>query len=141
VGAEWLKDLGDFEEGTGTGADMIAPLVGIGLEPDDLTFFVTLVQYFHSYDTDSARQDDVRQTGPRLIWIRKLPAIGGWFKADLKMAIDHEDDEDFSQTLEVQLGKMFSPRMGFYGELLLGDDVLDTNAYDIGGGLAVRFMY
>jgi len=141
VGGEWLKDLGDFEEGTGTGADMIAPLVGIGLEPDDLTFFVTLVQYFHSYDTDSARQDDVRQTGPRLIWIRKLPTIGGWLKADLKMAIDHEDDEDFSQTLEVQLGKMISPRMGFYGELLLGDDVLDTNAYDIGGGLAVRFMY
>lgn len=27
VGAEWLKDLGDFEEGTGTGADSIAPLV------------------------------------------------------------------------------------------------------------------
>ena len=83
----------------------------------------------------------MRQTGPRLIWIRKLPTIGGWFKADLKMSIDHEDDENFSQTLEVQLGKMISPRMGFYGELLLGDDVLDTNAYDIGGGLAARFMY
>ncbi len=141
VGAEWLKDLGDFEEGTGTGADSIAPLVGIGWVPDDLTFLVTLVQYFHSYDTDSARPDDVRQTGPRLIWIRKLPTIGGWFKADLKMSIDHEDDENFSQTLEVQLGKMVSPRIGFYADLLLGDDVLDSNAYDIGGGLAVRFMY
>ena len=78
VGAEWLKDLGDFEQGTGTGADSIAPLLGIGWVPDDLTFLVTLVQYFHSYDTDSARPDDVRQTGPRLIWIRKLPTIGGW---------------------------------------------------------------
>jgi hypothetical protein len=25
--------------------------------------------------------------------------------------------------------------------LLLGDDVLDTNAYDVGGGQGVRFMY
>ncbi len=141
LGGEWQKDLGDFEEGTGTGADIIAPLAGIGWIPDDKNFIITLVQYFHSYDTDSARQDDVRQTGPRLIWIRKLPAIGGWFKTDLKMLIDHEDDEDFSQTLEVQFGKMISPRMGFYGDLLIGDEVLDTNAYDYGVGGAVRFMY
>ena len=54
----------------------------------------------------------MRQTGPRLIWIRKLPAIGGWFKADLKMSIDHEDNEDFSQTLEVQLGKLIFAAYG-----------------------------
>jgi len=141
LGGEWLKDLGNFEEGTGTGADMIAPLAGIGWIPDDRNFIITLVQYFYSYDTDSAREEDVRETGPRLIWIRKLPDIGGWFKADLKMSIDHEDDENFDQILELQLGKMFSPRIGIYGELLLGDDVLDSNAYNVGGGLALRFMY
>lgn len=141
VGAEWLKDLGDFEDGTGTGADSIAPLAGIGWVPNELNFIVTLVQYFHSYDTDDARPDDVRQTGPRLIWIRKLPSIGGWFKADLKMSIDHEDDEDFSQTLELQLGKMVSPRVGFYGEFFIGDELLDTDAFDVGAGLAVRFIY
>ena len=136
-----MKDLGNFEEGTGTGADMIAPLAGIGWIPDDRNFIITLVQYFYSYDTDSAREEDVRETGPRLIWIRKLPDIGGWFKADLKMSIDHEDDENFDQVLELQLGKMFSPRIGIYGELLLGDDVLDSSAYNVGGGLALRFMY
>jgi len=141
LGAEWLKDLGDFEKGTGTGADSIAPLVGIGWIPDDRNFIITLVQYFHSYDTDSAREEDVRETAPRLIWIRTLPDIGGWFKADLKMSIDHEDDENFDQILELQLGKMLSPRIGIYGELLLGDDVLDSNAYNVGGGLALRFMY
>jgi hypothetical protein len=83
----------------------------------------------------------VRETGPRLIWIRSIPDIKGWFKADLKMSINHEDDNDFSQTLELQFGKMFSPRVGGYAEILLGDDVMDTNAYDIGGGLGVRFMY
>jgi hypothetical protein len=141
LGVEWLKDLGDFEKGTGTGADSIAPLVGIGWIPDDRNFIITLVQYFHSYDTDSAREEDVRETAPRLIWIRKLPDIGGWFKADLKMSIDHEDDENFDQILELQLGKMLSPRVGIYGELLLGDDVLDSDAYNVGGGIALRFMY
>jgi hypothetical protein len=141
LGGEWLKDLGDLEEGTGTGADMIAPLVGIGWVPNDKNFIVTLVQYFYSYDTDSAREKGVRETGPRLIWIRTLPNINGWFKADLKMAINHEDGDNFSQTLEAQLGRMISPSMGIYAELLLGNDVLDTNAYDIGGGLAVRFIY
>ena len=141
VGVEWQKDLGDIKEGTGTGADIIAPLFGIGWVLNDKNFIITLIQYFHSYETDSARRDDVRETGPRLIWIRSIPEIAGWFKADLKMSINHEDDDDFSQTLELQLGKMFSPRVGGYVEILLGDDVMDTNAYDIGGGLGVRFMY
>lgn len=136
-----MKGLGDFEEGTGTGADIIAPLAGIGWIPDEKNFFITLVQYFYSYDTDSARKEDIHETGPRLIWIRKMPGITGWFKADLKISIDHEDDENFDQVLELQLGKMLSPEIGVYGELLLGDDVLQTNVYDVGGGLGVRFMY
>ena len=45
------------------------------------------------------------------------------------MSIDHEDDENFDQRLELQLGKMVSPSVGFYGEVFLGDDVLDSNAY------------
>ena len=141
VGVEWQKDLGDLKKGTGTGADIIAPLVGIGWVPNDKNFIITLLQYYHSYDTDSDRKDDVRETGPRLILIRSIPDINGWFKADLKMSINHEDDNDFSQTLELQFGKMFSPRVGGYAEILLGDDVMDTKAYDIGGGLGVRFMY
>ena len=141
LGAEWLKDLGDFEKGTGSGADSIAPLAGIGWVPDDRNFIITLVQYFYSYDTDNARDEDVRETAPRLIWIRSLPELGGWFKADLKMSIDHEDDENFDQVLELQLGKMVSKSVGFYGEVFLGDDVLDSNAYNYSVGAAVRVMY
>ena len=141
LGVEWLKDLGDFDKGTGTGADSIAPLAGIGWVPDDRNFIITLVQYFYSYDTDSAREEDVRETAPRLIWIRSLPELGGWLKADLKMSIDHEDDENFDQRLELQLGKMVSPSVGFYGEVFLGDDVLDSNAYNYAVGGAVRVMY
>ena len=140
LGLEWKKDLGDFKEGTGSGADIIAPLAGIGWVPTDMDFIITLVQYFHSYSTHDGGSD-VRSTGPRLIYIRKIPQIGGWLKADLKMLIDHEDDDDFSSTLEVQLGKMFTPRIGVYGEGFIGDEVLDTNAYDWGLGLGIRFMY
>ena len=141
LGVEWLKDLGDFEEGTGTGADQIAPLAGIGWSLNDKNFVVTLVQYFHSYDTDNAFDGDVRQTAPRLIWIRSLPSMGGWFKVDLKMSIDHEDDENFDQTLELQLGRMVSPKWGVYGEILVGDDVFDSDAYNIGVGVGARMMF
>jgi hypothetical protein len=141
LGAEWLKDMGDFEKGTGTGADKIAPLVGIGWQPNDKNFIVTLVQYFYSYDTDSAFDQDVRTTNPRLIWIRSLPGMGGWFKADLKMVIDHEDDENFDQILEFQLGKMFTPKWGVFGEFFVGDDWLDSDSYNYAAGVGVRFIY
>ena len=64
LGVEWLKDLGDFEEGTGTGSDKIAPLAGIGWTLNDQNFVVTLVQYFYSYETDNAFPGDVRETAP-----------------------------------------------------------------------------
>ena len=140
LGLEWKKDLGDFRDGTGSGADIIAPLVGIGWVTTEMDFIITLVQYFHSYSTHDGGSD-VRSTGPRLIYIRKIPQIGGWFKADFKGLIDHEDDDDFSSTLEFQLGKMFTPRIGLYGEGFIGDEVFDTNAYDWGLGLGLRFMY
>jgi hypothetical protein len=140
LGAEWIKDLGKASDGTGTGSDQIAPLAGIGWLFTEEDFVITLVQYFHSYDEDSGF-DDVRKTGPRLIYIRKLPAIKGWGKVDLKGSIDHEDDNDFTQTLELQLGTMVTDRIGIYGEGFVGDSVLDTNAYDMGVGIGLRVLY
>ena len=57
----------------------------------------------------------------------------------VKGLIDHEDDDDFSSTLEFQLGKMFTPGIGLYGEGFIGDEVFDTNAF--GWGLGIKFMY
>ncbi len=67
--------------------------------------------------------------------------IKGWRKVDLKTSINHEDDNDFTQTLEFQLGTMDSDRIGVYGETFVGDSVLDTNAYDWGIGIGLRFLY
>ena len=94
LGVEWLKDLGESSKGTGSGTDQIAPLAGIGWQFTEEDFVITLVQYFHSYDEDSG-VDNVRRTGPRLIYIRSLPAIKGWAKADFKGVIDHEDGKRF----------------------------------------------
>ncbi len=140
LGVEWLKDLGKFRDGTGTGTDQIAPLIGVGWLPTDDDFVITLVQYFHSYD-ENGGAEDVRTTGPRLIYVRKLLLIKGWGKVDLKTSIDHEDDNDFTQTLEFQLGTMVSDRIGVYGETFVGDSVLDTNAYDWGIGIGLRVLY
>lgn len=140
LGVEWLKDLGKFRDGTGTGTDQIAPLIGVGWLPTEDDFVITLVQYFHSYD-ENGGAEDVRTTGPRLIYVRKLLLIKGWGKVDLKTSIDHEDDNDFTQTLEFQLGTMVSDRIGVYGETFVGDSVLDTNAYDWGIGIGLRVLY
>ncbi len=140
LGAEWFKDLGKTRDGTGTGTDQIAPLMGIAWLPTDNDFIITLVQYFHSYDEDDGF-DDVRATGPRLIYIRSLPPINGWGLIDLKTSIDHEDDNDFTQTLELQLGTMVSDRIGLFGEMFVGDIVLDTDAYDWGIGVGLRTLY
>ncbi len=110
LGVEWLKDLGESSEGTGSGSDQIAPLAGVGWLLTEEDFVITLVQYFHSYDEDNG-VDDVRRTGPRLIYIRKLPAIKGWARVDFKGLIDHEDDNDFTQTLDLQLGTMITRRL------------------------------
>jgi len=100
LGVEWLKDLGNLKRGTGSGADMIAPLAGIGWVPNEKVFFITLVEYFHSYDTHDGGKN-VRVTGPRLIYIRKIPQMGDWFKADYKGSIDHENDNDYDSILEL----------------------------------------
>ena len=46
-----------------------------------------------------------------------------------------------TETLELQLGTMITPTVGLYGELLLGDTVFDTDAYEIGTGLALRIVF
>ena len=52
-----------------------------------------------------------------------------------------KDDNDYTSTLELQLGKMFTPRVGVYAEALLGDDVFKTDFFDTGVGVGMRFMY
>lgn len=71
--------------------------------------------------------------------MRAIPAINGWAKSDLKMEINHEDDNDSSAVLELQFGKMLIEKFGVYGELLVGDVSFDTNAYDYGPAVAPDF--
>lgn len=57
------------------------------------------------------------------------------------MVIDHQTDEEYSATFEAQLGHMVSPGWGVYAEALVGDSVVDTDAYDWGLGVGNRFIY
>ena len=137
LGAEWIKNYGRFTDGTGTGADQIAPLAGIAWVKEK-TFIVTLVQYFDSYSTQSAAPD-VRSTGPRVIFIRQIPEIRGWLKIDNKFLINHEDGGATTNLVEAQLGTMLTPRIGLYGEYLLRTG--GQKPYDWGAGVAVRVMF
>ena len=138
LGVELIQDLGEVEDGTGSGTDQIAPLFGYGWVLDERSFVVTLVQYFHSYEEESG-VEEVRQTAPRLIWIYSLPDIKGWFKLDNKFSIDHEDDNHSSNIIEMQLGKMFTPRIGAYVDVLVNN--AGVRQYDDGIGIGLRMTY
>lgn len=138
LGAEWIKDLGDINKGIGSGADILAPLVGAGWTLPNGDFVITLIQYFVSYETDSGAPD-VSQTGPRLIYIHKIASIKGWLKGDLKGLIDHENGDEFSATGEIQLGTMVTPKTGVYLDVLF--PLNSPDPYDWGAGLGMRFMY
>lgn len=138
LGVELIKDLGDVDDGIGGGTDQIAPLFGYGWLPNERNFVITLIQYFHSIDEDSG-VDKVRKTGPRLIWIYKIPSIKGWFKLDNKFSIDHENDDKSSNTMELQVGTMLSPTIGLYFDYLTNN--AGVRSYDDGYGINLRMMY
>jgi len=138
IGTEVILDQGDVDEGIGTGTDQIAPLFGAGWLFSERNFFITLVQYFHSVSEDDGAEK-VRVTGPRFIWIHKIPSIRGWLKVDNKFAIDHEDDNHTSNIIEIQLGRMFTPSIGAYVEYL--NNNAGVRAYDDGIGVGLRIAF
>jgi hypothetical protein len=82
--------------------------------------------------------DEVSLTAFRLVAIQSL-ANNYWAKLDAKIPVDWEDDEAIPATVEMQLGKMFSPAFGSYVDVLVG--VGDDKPYEWGVGVGVRFKY
>ena len=134
VGLEWVLDFNHFDEGIGSGADQLAPLVGLALSsPKRGLTVIPLVQHFVSYSGN-----DVNQTSFRLIGIKSLPS-NIWAKLDAKVPIDWENDNAIPASLEVQVGKMFNPGFGVFAEGLIG--VGEDRPYDHGIGVGLRFNY
>jgi hypothetical protein len=132
IGAELIVDFGNDDKGIGSGSDQIAPLVGVALVRGG-TVLVPLVQHFVEYDGPN-----VNTTSLRLIGIQSLPNKF-WGKLDAKIPIDWADDNAIPATVEVQLGKMFSPAFGLYADGLVG--VGGDKPYEWGLGVGVRFNY
>jgi len=134
VGLEWVVDFNHFDEGIGSGADQLAPLVGLALSsPERGLTVIPLVQHFVSYNGN-----DVNQTSFRLIGIKSLPS-NIWAKLDAKVPVDWEDDNAIPASFELQVGKMFKPGFGVFAEGLIG--VGGDRPYDHGIGLGLRFNY
>ena len=132
IGFELLVDFGHEEKGIGSGSDQVAPLAGVALVQGN-TILVPVVQHFVEYDGP-----DVNQTAFRLIAIQSLPN-NFWGKLDAKVLVDWEHDNAIPASVEVQLGKMFTPRVGAYVDGLLG--IGGDRLYDWGVGVGVRFNY
>jgi len=132
VGLEWIASFGNEDKGIGSGADQLAPLAGMAFVRDNLVL-VPLVQHFTEYSGP-----DVNLTAFRLIAIQSL-ANAFWAKLDAKIPVDWENDNAIPATAEVQIGKMFTPKLGAYMDGLVG--IGTDRPYDWGLGLGVRMNF
>ena len=132
IGGELLLDAGNEDKGIGSGSDQVAPLFGLAFVRDN-TVLVPIVQHFVEYNGP-----DVNMTSLRLIAIQTLPE-NFWGKLDAKIPVDWENDNEIPASVEVQLGKMFTPAFGTYLDGLFG--VGGDKPYDWGVGIGVRFNY
>ena len=134
VGLEWIVDFNHFNKGIGSGADQLAPLIGLALSsPERGLTVIPLAQHFVSYNGN-----DVNTTSFRLIAIKGLEHKM-WVKADAKMPIDWEDDNAIPASFELQVGKTIMPGFGVFAEALIG--IGGDRSYDQGLGLGLRFNY
>jgi hypothetical protein len=138
LGAEVIVDQGDTDEGIGSGTDQIGVILGAGWDFSERNSMITLLQYYHSVNEDDG-VDQVRSSEPRLIWIHSIPGINGWLKIDDRLTIDHENDYQSSNTIEVQLGTMFTPSIGAYIDYLTNN--AGVRSYDDGWGFGLRITF
>ena len=132
VGVEWILDFRNDDKGIGSGAEQIAPFLGVALLLRQGTTLIPLYQHFLSY-----RGEDVNTASFRLIALQQLP-YRFWFKLDGKVPFDLENDT-VPASAELQLGRMFAPWFGTYVDGLIG--IGGDKPYDYGVGLNVRFVY
>ena len=132
IGGELIVDFDNEDQGIGSGSDQIAPLVGLALNQEDTTV-IPLVQHYTEISGP-----DVNTTSFRLIFLQKIPDHM-WFKLDNKVPVDWENDNEIPASVELQLGKNFSPAFATYIDGLFG--VGGDRSYDWGVGLGLRFNY
>jgi hypothetical protein len=132
IGAELIIDFDHTEKGIGSGSDQFAPLVGVAMVRDDIVL-VPLVQHFVEFDGP-----DVNTTAFRMIAIQSF-ANKVWGKLDAIVPVDWEHDNEIPATVEMQIGKMFSPTFGLYMDGLLG--IGTDKPYEWGVGVGARFNY
>ena len=73
----------------------------------------------------------------RLIGLKPLPNQA-WVKIDFKLPYDWENDA-VPSSVEMQLGKQFSPEFGLYTDLLTG--IGGDRSFKTGVGIGARFNY
>ena len=132
IGGELVLDAGNEDKGIGSGSDQVAPLFGLAFVRDN-TVLVPIVQHFVEIDGP-----EVNTTSFRLIAIQSYEN-NLWGKLDAKVPVDWENDNEIAASVEVQLGKMYSPAFGTYVDALFG--IGSDKPYDWGIGVGARLNY
>ena len=133
IGLEWIYDFGNEDQGIGGGSNILSPFLGLAFAHKSGLSLIPLVQHFAEYSGNK-----VKLTAFRLIALKPLDA-GSWLKLDAKVPVDWEHDRAIPASAEIQLGRMFNPKIGGYldGFVGLGDD----RPYDWGIGVGLRYIY
>ena len=132
MGAELLVDFGNDDKGIGSGSDQLSPFAGVAFVRGN-TVLVPLVQHYVEISGPN-----VNTTAFRLIGIQSLPNKC-WAKLDARLPFDWENDNAIPASLELQLGKMFTPKFGIYTDGLVG--IGGDKPFDWGVGVGLRFNY
>jgi hypothetical protein len=133
VGMDWILDLGDIDKGIGTGADQVAPFIGVAMGLASGDMLIPLLQHNQSYSGS-----DISFTTLRTIWLRTL-SPGNWLKVDVKYSIDWENDNANPGSIELQYGKSLSRNLALYIDGLAGFG--GHRQFDWGVGAGIRFNY
>jgi len=133
AGIDWIVDHGDEDKGIGSGSDQFAPFLGLAIAYESGLSIIPLVQHFSNYNGNT-----VNTTAFRAIVMKPLPEKS-WLKLDAKVPIDWENDNAIPATLELQLGRTYSKRIGAFADLLVG--LGSDRPYDWGLGAGIRFNY
>lgn len=132
IGFDVIADFDNRDKGIGTGADQIAPFVGVALGLKSGWMIIPLFQHFYGFSGE-----DWNVTAARVIALKPLPNAW-WLKLDVKLPYNWEA-ETVPAEAEIQIGKNVSDKLALYIDGLVG--IGDDRIYDWGLGLGIRFKF
>ena len=137
VGADLRLSADNTDAGIGEGADQLGLLAGLQLLFSRRTRLSITGEYRKSFRSEA--RFDVEQTELGVTGVRSIPSHQAWVSAQVIYLFNHTQRDDSTSTLDLQIGRLFTPKLGFHIDYFLplaGLDIVDQ-----GFRLILRIRY